>query len=64
MQVKNRIFPYPVLNNNAFISNYKDIKFELHYDEYNDNEYYVLKNIRFSTNNLNCYGADDCLRGG
>ena len=50
MQVKNRIFPYPVLNNNAFISNYKDIIFELHYDEYNDNEYYILKNIRFSTN--------------
>lgn len=61
MQVKNRIFPYPVLNNNSFISNYQNIHFELLYDELNDNDYYVLKNVRFNTDSeflLNLYNEN------
>lgn len=49
MQVKNKIFPYPVLNNNKLYSNFPDASFEIVYETEEDEFAYVLKNIKFST---------------
>lgn len=50
MQVKGKIFPYPVINQNRIYSNYGERAFELRYDavEENDNNY-ILKNALFYT---------------
>jgi len=49
MQVKNRLFPYPVINHNQILSNFGASDFQLLYEgEENDNAY-VLKNARFLT---------------
>lgn len=49
MQIKNRIFPYPILNREAAFSNFVGKTFSLNYEfEENDNAY-VLKNARFET---------------
>ena len=49
MQVKNRIFPYPVLNHNRNLSNYLDLNFDLEYEESIEEDYYILKNAHFYT---------------
>lgn len=49
MQVKNRIFPYPVLNNNEFLSNFLNASFTLNYEEAENDDYYVLKGVSFNT---------------
>lgn len=49
MQVKNKIFPYPVLNNNKLYSNFPDASFEIVYEADEDEFAYILKNIKFST---------------
>lgn len=50
MQVRNKLFPYPVINKNLGLSNYKDLTFDLSYDfiEYDDR--FVFDNICFVTN--------------
>lgn len=47
MQVKNKIFPYPVLNNNKSYSNFPDASFEMVYEADEDEFAYILKNIKF-----------------
>lgn len=49
MQVKNKIFPYPVLNNNKLYSNFGDYSFEIMYEPSEDEYAYILKDIKFST---------------
>lgn len=49
MQVKNKIFPYPIINNNKIYSNFKDLNFELIYEPEENDYAYVLKNARFLT---------------
>ena len=39
MQIKNRLFPYPVLNNEQFLSSYKNGEFELVYEITEDEDY-------------------------
>lgn len=50
MQVRRKIFPYPVVNNSSFLSNYPDTYFELLFDEVKTENTIELKNIRFNTN--------------
>lgn len=48
MQVKSRIFPYPVLNHDPNYSNYDGCDFELLYEETEDENNYILKNTHFN----------------
>lgn len=50
MQVKNKLFPYPIINHNELLSNYGDSRFDFRYEntEENDN-YFILKNACFYT---------------
>lgn len=50
MQVKSKIFPYPILNNDKLYSNFKDAYFEMVYESFEDDTAYILKNLHFSTN--------------
>jgi len=50
MQIRNRIFPYPILNHNTIISNIKDSDFELIYEAQETENAYLLKNVHFNTN--------------
>lgn len=50
MQVKNKIFPYPVLNNNKLYSNFPDAFFEINFEKEEDEFAFILKDIQFSTN--------------
>ena len=50
MQVKNKIFPYPVINHNPAFSNFKDLDFCLEFEPVETEIAYVLKNARFITN--------------
>lgn len=49
MQVKGRIFPYPVLNNNPVFSGFKSEGFSLDYEPVEDESNYTLKGLTFST---------------
>jgi len=49
MQVKNRLFPYPVINNNKIFSNYLCNDFKLEYELEIDEYKVILKNARFKT---------------
>lgn len=49
MQIKNRIFPYPVLNREAAFSNFVGKTFSLSYEFIEDDNYYILKDARFET---------------
>jgi len=49
MQVRNKIFPYPVINNNKIYSNFKNLSFELIYEPEENDYAYVLKNAKFQT---------------
>lgn len=50
MQVKGKLFPYPVLNKDTLLSNYVDKVFNLIYQKEENNAIYALKNARFETN--------------
>ena len=50
MQVKKKIFPYPILNNNKLYSNFIDSYFEIVYESVEDEISYILKDLKFSTN--------------
>lgn len=49
MQVKARIFPYPVLNNNSVFSGFKAERFNLNYEPMEDESSYTLKGLTFVT---------------
>lgn len=49
MQVKGKIFPYPVLNNNSILSNFKKGTFNLEYEAEVNETSFILKKARFST---------------
>lgn len=49
MQVKTKIFPYPIINHNQDYSNYLNKTFELIFDEVEDEASYSLSNCRFET---------------
>lgn len=49
MQIRNRLFPYPILNHNKDFSNYQNCTFELLFDEEEGDDDYILNNIRFET---------------
>lgn len=52
MQVRDKIFPYPIINNNKNYSNFKDLDFKFVYEP-DDNDFsYILKNARFETNSV------------
>jgi len=50
MQIKNKTFPYPILNNNKLYSNFKESNFEIKYEIDENKDTYILKDIKFSTN--------------
>ena len=49
MQVKNKLFPYPVINHNKAFSNFADKDFIFVFDGVEDEYSYTLKNARFET---------------
>ena len=49
MQVKKRVFPYPVINHNLALSNYGDKSFLLLFEQEQNDNTFVLKNARFET---------------
>lgn len=49
MQIKDRIFPYPILNHNKSLSNYKDIDFVMNYEQTETDSEYILRNATFTT---------------
>lgn len=49
MQVKSRIFPYPVLNNNPVFSGFKTEGFTLTYEIDEDDSAFILKKLNFQT---------------
>lgn len=49
MQVKARIFPYPVLNNNSVFSGFKAEGFNLNYEPVENESSYTLKGLTFVT---------------
>ncbi|MCR4661534.1 MAG: hypothetical protein K5765_05990 [Clostridia bacterium] len=50
MQIKNKIFPYPILNNNPSFSNYTNSSFVINYSTDENNDEYILKGVHFETN--------------
>ena len=50
MRIRNNLFPYPVLNAKTNISSFVNSLFKFDYEEYQDNEYYYLNNIRIELN--------------
>lgn len=52
MQVKSKIFPYPVINHNNNYSNFGDCDFKLYFEPFEDETSYILKNCHFETESL------------
>lgn len=50
MQIGKRGFPYPILNNAKNFNCYINDTYSLEYDEVEENDNYVLKNVRIETN--------------
>ena len=50
MQIKGKLFPYPVLNHSKSLSNYLNMDFELHYEDASTAEQLILRNVGFETN--------------
>ena len=53
MQIKNRFFPYPILDNSKNSSTYKDTDFEITYEINEDDKNIILKDAKIVTNNSN-----------
>lgn len=49
MQVKDKIFPYPILNHNRSISNFGESDFVFSFTTEETERYYILKNVKFET---------------
>jgi len=52
MQVKNRIFPYPVINHNLSISDFGDREFSFLFKQEQNEKEFILKNARFVTDSV------------
>ena len=50
MQIKNRLYPYPILNDNANLSTFFDCSFKLLFSERQEGDSFILENVRFETN--------------
>lgn len=50
MQIRGKLFPYPVLNQNNVFSNYLSCSFELLFDDASTEENLILHNVRYETN--------------
>ncbi len=64
MQVKRKIFPYPVINQTPYLSNYLDKTFELLFDKVETDKTIELHNIRFSSNSsfINCLYEKEIIK--
>lgn len=51
MQIKNKLFPYPTINNSRLDSCYKDTTYSLEYEQLQEDEYLVLKDAHIEINN-------------
>lgn len=49
MQVKNRLFPYPVINHNKILSNFGTSDFVLLFEKEETDKAFIMKNARFYT---------------
>lgn len=49
MQVKKKIFPYPIINHNLSLSNFGEKTFVLAFEQEQDEYSFILKNARFET---------------
>ena len=49
MQVKGKIFPYPVINHNKAFSNFGDKSFQIAFEPQENEKSYILKDCRFET---------------
>ncbi len=52
MQIRGKLFPYPVLNQNSVFSNYLSCDFELIFEDASTEENLILHNVGFKTNSL------------
>lgn len=52
MQVKGKLFPYPVLNSNPVFSNYIGCSFRLTFEDESTDDTLILRNIGYETNSL------------
>ena len=52
MQIRGKLFPYPVLNQNSAFSNYLSCDFELIFEDASTEENLILRNVGFKTNSL------------
>lgn len=46
MQVRNKIFPYPVINHNHHLSNFGELDFDIQFEPVETDDKYILKNVR------------------
>ncbi len=51
MRIKNKLFPYPVLHQNVFFSNYNQSEFKLSYDDKIQDGLFLLENICITLSN-------------
>ena len=51
MQIGNKLFPYPTINNNILRSCFRDTIYEFKYEDKNDGQNYILENARVDINN-------------
>lgn len=51
MQIKNKLFPYPTINNSRLDSCYKDTTYSLEYEQLQEDEYLILKDAHIEINN-------------
>ena len=49
MQVRNKLFPYPIINHNSVFSNFKNLDFFMEYEPLETETAYILKNVHFMT---------------
>ena len=52
MQIRGKLFPYPVLNQNSAFSNYLSCDFELIFEDASTEENLTLRNVGVKTNSL------------
>ena len=52
MQIRGKLFPYPVLNQNSVFSNYLFCDFELIFEDASTEDILILHNVGFKTNSL------------
>lgn len=50
MQIKNKLFPYPILNSNKPFSNYIGCDFDLNYEDASTEDKLIIRDIGFKTN--------------